>query len=93
MIDAQRVPPSPCRTSQSTVIVASPIAAMSTTLRSARPMSRWISAERPASFSFDTSRGLLSRFARGSIEYSAVTQPSPVPLRWNGTPCSMLAVQ
>jgi hypothetical protein len=25
--------------------------------------------------------------ARGSIEYSAVTQPSPLPLRQRGTPC------
>ena len=49
----------------------------STTERRERPMSRWISAERPLSFSLEMSRRERSRLARGSMEYSAVTQPSP----------------
>ena len=40
-------------------------------------MSRWISAERGDSFSLAISRRDRSRLARGSMEYSAVTQPSP----------------
>ena len=40
-------------------------------------MSRWISALRPESFSLSTSRRDRSRLARGSMEYSAVTQPQP----------------
>ena len=46
-------------------------------------MSRWISALRPDSFSLSTSRRLRSRLARGSMEYSAVTQPQP-SATWGG---------
>ena len=38
--EAVRVPPSPCKTSQSTVIVRSPKASLSTAERRLRPMSR-----------------------------------------------------
>ena len=38
-------------------------------------MSRWISAERGDSLSLEMSRRDRSRLARGSMEYSAVTQP------------------
>ena len=61
---AVRVPPSPCSTSQSTVMVMSGSMVKST-------------AERGDSFSLDTSRRERSRLARGSMEYSAVTQPVP----------------
>ena len=40
---AVRVPPSACSTSQSRVIVRSPILLMSTAARSERPISLWIS--------------------------------------------------
>ena len=65
---------------------------MSTQARRARPMSRWISAERGDSFSLAISRRDRSRLARGSIEYSAVTQPSPSGT-WRGAPSSTLAQQ
>ena len=48
MIAAQRVPPSAWRTSQSSQSVRSPSALKSHTLRSARPISRWISTVRPS---------------------------------------------
>ena len=44
---AVRVPPSAWITSQSSWIVRSPSAGRSTTARSARPISRWISCVRP----------------------------------------------
>ena len=59
------------------VMVCSPSFVISTAARRDRPTSRWISALRGLSFSLETSRLLRSRLARGSIEYSAVTQPSP----------------
>ena len=90
--EAVRVPPSPWSTSQSIVIVRSPSFFMSTQARRARPMSRWISAERGDSFSLAISRRDRSRLARGSIEYSAVTQPSPSGT-WRGAPSSTLAQQ
>ena len=54
-------------------------------------MSRWISALRPDSFSLSTSRRLRSRLARGSMEYSAVTQPWP-GRTWGGTRSSTAAL-
>ncbi len=60
VIDAQRVPPSACSTSQSTYTVRSPSALKSITPRSERPISRWISTERPSSRPFETSRCLRS---------------------------------
>src|SRR5690606_38974605 len=54
--------------------------------RSDRPMRREISCVRPPILPFTDSRWLRSFVARGSIAYSAVTQPSPDPLRQRGTP-------
>ena len=46
-IDAVRVPPSACSTSQSTVICTSGMSRRSVAARSDRPISRWISCVRP----------------------------------------------
>ena len=89
--EAVRVPPSPCKTSQSTVMVRSPRRRISTAARRLRPISRWISALRPDSFSLSTSRRDRSRLARGSMEYSAVTQPQP-GRTWGGTRSSTEAL-
>ena len=59
---------------------------MSTQARSARPISREISCVLPPIFPLTDSRDERSSVARGSIEYSAVTQPRPVSLRQRGTP-------
>src|SRR5206468_9735851 len=88
---AVRVPPSAWMTSQSTQTVRSPILARSTTARRARPTRRWISCERPLGPRF--SRGVRVLVERGSIAYSAVTQPSPCPFRNGGTLSSTDAVQ
>jgi hypothetical protein len=66
---------------------------MSHTPRSERPMRRWISWVRPDGEPFDTSRRMRSGEAPGSIEYSAVTQPLPLPRIQRGTSSSMYAVQ
>src|SRR4051794_15916652 len=83
---AVRVPPSACRTSQSSTIVFSPNALVSTTERRLRPMSREISCVRPPMRPLTDSRSERVLVARGSIAYSAVTQPWPLPLRQRGTP-------
>ena len=83
---AVRVPPSACRTSQSSTIVFSPRAFVSTTARRLRPTSREISWVRPPMRPLTDSRSERVLVARGSIAYSAVTQPSPLPLRQRGTP-------
>ncbi len=93
VIAAQRVPPSACSTSQSRVKVRSPRPRSSTTLRSARPIRRWISCVRPPCFPVAASRAERVCVARGSIPYSAVTQPLPLPLRNGGTRSSIDAVQ
>ncbi len=93
MIAAQRVPPSASSTSQSTQTVRSPSASKSTTPRSERPISRWISTVRPSGRPLDTSRFFRSPVEAGSIEYSAVTQPRPLPAIQRGTASSTLAVQ
>src|SRR5690625_7337097 len=54
--------------------------------RSARPMSREISCVRPPILPFTDSRLEREFVDRGSIAYSAVTQPWPEPLRHRGTP-------
>jgi hypothetical protein len=54
-------------------------------------MSRWISWVRPPSLPLTLSRWLRSEVAPGSIEYSAVTQPVPLPRRWGGMRSSMVA--
>ncbi len=79
VIDAQRVPPSAWRTSQSSQSVRSPSASKSHTARSARPTRRWISTVRPSGRPRETARGVLSPVDAGSIEYSAVIQPRPLP--------------
>ena len=55
----------------------SPIAGRLVTARRLRPMRRWISCVRPVSLPADDSRRVRVCVARGSMEYSAVTQPRP----------------
>src|SRR5215471_169375 len=92
VMEAVRVPPSACSTSQSSVIVRSPSIRMSTTVRRERPINRWISCVRPPIRPVLASRWPRSCVERGSIEYSAVTQPWPEPRRCAGTRSSTLAV-
>src|SRR5262245_52156338 len=93
VMDAVRVPPSAWITSQSTQIVSSPISLSRVIDRSDRPMSRWISCVRPPTLPALASRCVRVDVARGSMPYSAVTQPLPVLRRNGGTRSSMLAVQ
>src|SRR5215210_6820309 len=88
---AVRVPPSACRTSQSMAMLFSPRAPRSIEARNDRPMSRLISWVRPPILPLTDSRSLRVWVARGSIEYSAVTQPRPDPRRQRGTPSVTLA--
>ena len=88
---AVRVPPSAWSTSQSRVSVRSGMAVRSTTARRLRPIRRWISAVRPEGFPCETSRALRVWVARGSIEYSAVSHPSPLSFLNGGTRFSTLA--
>ena len=90
---AVRVPPSAWITSQSRVIDRSPSFPMSTTPRSERPMRRWISCVRPPTEPRAASRWLRSVPARGSMLYSAVTQPRPLPRIHPGTRSSIVAAQ
>ena len=90
---AVRVPPSAWITSQSMVRVRGPSAERSMEARRARPMSRWISSVRPPCLPRAASRAMRSLVERGSMPYSAVTQPAPVPITWGGTRFSRLAVQ
>src|SRR3954463_1640394 len=82
---AVRVPPSAWITSQSSVSVLVPSAAVSTAARSDRPISRWISIVRPLCFPLAASRADRVCVDLGSIPYSAVTHPTPFPIRWGGT--------
>src|SRR5207248_1880428 len=91
VMEATRVPPSAWRTSQSRIIERSPRIARSITERSERPIKRWISWVRPLGRPLATSRAVRVEVARGSIEYSAVTQPLPVLRRNGGTEDSTLA--
>ncbi len=75
--EAVRVPPSAWSTSQSSQMVRGPSALRSTTARSERPISRWISDERPSSRPAEMSRCLRSIVEYGSMLYSAVSQPPP----------------
>jgi hypothetical protein len=70
---AVRVPPSACSTSQSTVICRSPSAGRSTTVRSERPISRWISCVRPDCLPAEASR----RCARWWRAAACRIRPSP----------------
>jgi hypothetical protein len=74
------------------VIVRSPIAPRSMQARSDRPIRRWISCVRPPCRPRAASRGLRVWVARGSMPYSAVSQPLPLLRRNGGTPFSTLAV-
>ena len=92
VIEAQRVPPSACNTSQSTVIWRSPNAGRSTQARRLRPIRRWISWVRPDCLPEDASRRMREPVERGSMPYSAVTQPLPPPRNHGGTRSSREAV-
>ena len=85
VIAAVRVPPSARSTSQSTVIWRSPKPSRSVTARSERPISRWISWVRPLCLPRAASRSVRLWVERGSMPYSAVTQPRPVLRRKGGT--------
>src|SRR3954468_21081814 len=93
VIDAVRVPPSAWMTSQSTQMVRSPSAGRFVTDRNDRPIRRWISCVRPPTFPCEASRCIRVLVARGSMPYSAVTQPFPLLRRKGGTRSSTLAVQ
>src|ERR1700722_13428331 len=92
VIEAVRVPPSAWITSQSTVIWRSPSASRSTVARKERPIRRWISTVRPFCLPADASRRVRSRVARGSMPYSAVTQPRPCPWSHGVSRSSKVAV-
>src|SRR5215831_19061203 len=89
---AVRVPPSAWITSQSIVTCRSPSAGRSSTARRLRPISRWISMVRPLCLPADASRRVRSEVARGSMPYSAVTQPRAWPLSQGGSRSSSVAV-
>lgn len=72
---AVRVPPSASITSQSTLAVFSPSSFRSTTARSERPISRWISIVRPPCLPEEASRRIRSWVEAGSMPYSQVTHP------------------
>jgi hypothetical protein len=67
------------------VRVLSPNDLISVTARIDRPIKRCISWLLPETFPFADSRSLRVSVARGSIEYSAVTQPVPLFLKNGGT--------
>ena len=90
---AVRVPPSAWSTSQSRTMVFSPRALVSMTARRLRPMSRLISWVRPPMRPLTLSRSERVLVARGSMAYSAVTQPVPLPLSQRGTPSVKDAAQ
>ncbi len=91
VMEAQRVPPSAWRTSQSMITVRSPMTDVSTTPRRARPTRRWISYVRPPGRPLTDSRCIRSDVAAGSMAYSAVTQPVPLPRRCGGIRSSTVA--
>src|SRR5580693_6332605 len=74
------------------VICRSPKAERSQIARSERPTRRWISWVRPDCLPAAASRRIRSCVDRGSMPYSAVTQPLPEPLRKGGAFSSRLAV-
>ena len=92
-IEVVLVPPSACITSQSIVISLSPNFSKSMEALKALPINLWISTVLPLSFPLLASLGFLSFVALGNIEYSAVTQPFPVPLKNEGTLSVTEAVQ
>src|SRR6516162_7071221 len=62
------------------------------TARKLRPISRWISWVRPLCRPRVASRSVRVAVERGSMPYSAVTQPFPVLRRYGGTRSSTEAV-
>src|SRR3569623_666375 len=68
------------------------MALRSTAARSERPIRRWISCVRPLCLPCAASRRLRSWAARGSMPYSAVTQPPPSFFH-DGPRSSTLALQ
>ena len=78
------VPPSASNTSQSIQRVRSPSFSKFTIARKLRPISLWISTLRPSTF---PDRSLDFRFPvlPGSMEYSADSQPFPLPNKKGGT--------
>ncbi len=93
VIAAVRVPPSAWITSQSMTIWRSPSACRLVTARKLRPMRRWISWVRPVGLPDTDSRRVRVWVARGSMEYSAVTQPRPWPRSQGGGLSSSDAAQ
>ena len=87
------MPPSAWMTSQSSQMVRSPSARMSTMLLRLRPTSRWISRVRPPCLPLTASREVRSGVDAGNRLYSAVTQPLPRPRIQLGTPSWILAAQ
>jgi hypothetical protein len=73
-------------------MVRSPSCFKSTTARMARPIRRWISCVRPLWRPLLASRAVRVSVERGSMLYSAVIQPLPVPFIKPGTLSSMDAV-
>ena len=73
------------------ISVRSPSSERSTAARRLRPIRRWISAVRPEGRPCETSRALRVIVARGSMAYSAVSQPLPLPARKPGTRFSTVA--
>ena len=73
-------------------MVRSPSFFRSNTARMERPIRRWISCVRPLCLPRAASRSLRVWVARGSMPYSAVTQPSPLPFLCGGTFSSTEAV-
>ncbi len=71
----------------------SPSASKSITPRIERPIRRWISTLRPSSEPLLMSRALRFPVDAGSIPYSAVTQPRPLPAIQRGTLSCTEAVQ
>ena len=71
----------------------SPRACRSTTARRLRPIRRWISSVLPPWRPVAASRLVRSPVARGSMPYSAVNQPRPLPFSQRGTDSSTVAVQ
>ena len=65
---------------------------MSQPARRLRPIRRWISIVRPLCLPLAASRPTRSGDEPGSIEYSAVTQPLPLPRIQRGTSSSIDAV-
>src|SRR4029077_1512943 len=71
----------------------SPKATRSVTARRLRPISRWISWVRPLCLPRAASRSVRVWVERGSIPYSAVTQPLPLLRIHGGTRSSIVAAQ